>query len=209
MRDVISTNIKIGVFLLAAAASIAFYIVTYPSVHPEAALHISVSRAEAVEIAREAVERQGIDLSGYRRAVRFKTDYNTKSFLEKEFGLGVANDLMGDEIRTWYWWVRWFIPEQEEEFGAAVDPSGRLVYYSHYVEEDRAEESVDAERAEELALEFLEMNTSLDLEGYELISTREIELPNRVQHKFVWKLSDLNLGDAEYKVSVNIEGSRD
>lgn len=112
--------------------------------HPEAALQIEVSRAQAIQLAREAVERQGFDLSGYRHAVQFNTDSAAKSFLEKEYGLKVANDLMGDEIRTWYWWVRWFIPGQEEEFGAAIDPSGRLVFYAHHVEEDRAEESVDA-----------------------------------------------------------------
>jgi membrane protease YdiL (CAAX protease family) len=199
---------KIAVFSLVAVASFGFYVLTYSRVYPEAALQIEVSRAEAIEIARATVERQMGDLSAYRHAVSFNTDSNTKSFLEKEFGLGVANDLMGDEIRTWYWWVRWFIPEQQEEFGAAIDPSGRLVFYAHQVEEDRAEESVDPQRAEQIARSFIALNTSLDLGQYERIATRETEQPNRTDHRFTWKRLELELDDAEYEIIVDIEGSR-
>lgn len=185
-----------------------FYALTYDEVHPEAALTLSITRSEAISIARSFIESEGQDLSSYRYALRFETDDSTKTFLEKEIGLDSANDLMGDEIRTWYWWVRWFIPEEEEEFGAGVDPSGRVVYYSHHIEENRAGADLAPSEAKQIATDFLDGLAHVNLNDYELISTSFSELPDRGQHNFVWKWKAFDFGEASYRISVKIDGDK-
>src|SRR5271165_405624 len=91
---------------------------------PEASVDFKVSRAEAQKRAKDFVEGLGENLSGYQTTIAFDVDENAKTYLERELGLKQANHLMSSELSIWYWDVRFFRPQQQEEFMVRVSPAG-------------------------------------------------------------------------------------
>src|SRR5215471_15250646 len=97
---------------------------------PEASIEFKVSRAEALEQAKQFVQSLGNDTKGYRSAIAFSVNDNAKTYLEREVGLKEANRLMESEVNVWNWNVRFFKPEQEEEFLVSVSPEGNVTGYT-------------------------------------------------------------------------------
>ena len=115
------------VWALTGIAAAAPFLGTYKQARPEAALTLEVGRNEALALARDFVRERGVDLTEYREAITFLTDGQTKSYLEKELSASEANRLMASEVVPWYWYVRFFVPQQEVEYTLAIAPDGRLV----------------------------------------------------------------------------------
>src|SRR5271155_4134509 len=122
---------------------------------PEASVDFKVSRAEALARAQKFIGSLGEDVSGYQTAIVFDVDDNAKTYLEREVGLKQANQLMSSELNIWYWNVRFFRPQQEEEFYVRVSPAGEIVGYDHKVAEALAETALDFAAAKTAAQEFL------------------------------------------------------
>ena len=105
---------------------------------PEASVNFQVSREEALARARNFVTGLGENVSGYQSAIVFDLDDNAKVYLERELGLQEANRLMSSELNIWFWDVRFFKPQQVEEFRVRVSPGGKIAGYDHKIEESRA-----------------------------------------------------------------------
>jgi len=78
---------------------------------------------------------------------------NREDHLERELGLQQANRLMSGEFEHLVLEVRFFRPQQEEEFqcGSAC---GEIVTYEHKIEEARAAKSLNREQAQSAAQGF-------------------------------------------------------
>src|SRR5438445_9082329 len=87
---------------------------------PEASVNFQVSREEALTRAQKFVGSLGENVSGYKSSIIFDVDEDAKVYLERQLGLQVANRLMSSELNIWYWEVRFFKPQQEEEFRVRV-----------------------------------------------------------------------------------------
>jgi len=96
---------------------------------PEASINFQVSRDEALNRAKTFLTQHGASLDGYQSTIVFAVDDKTKTYLERTVGLEQANKLMSSEVNAWYWEVRFFRPQQKEEFRANVNPEGRIVGY--------------------------------------------------------------------------------
>jgi len=92
---------------------------------PEASINFHVSREEALARAQKFVTGMGENVSGYRSTVAFDVDEDAKTYLERELGLQKANQIMSSDVHVWFWNVRFFKPQQEEEFRVRVSPRDR------------------------------------------------------------------------------------
>src|ERR1700675_5213647 len=136
---------------------------------PEASVNFKVSRGEALSRAKEFLVSEGQDAASYQSAIVFNVDDNAKTYLERETGLEQANRLMSSELNIWYWDVRFFKPQQEEEFHVRVSPAGQLVGYEHHVEEARAGASLDRASAQASARDFLSAKLGVDLNAWDFL----------------------------------------
>src|SRR6202521_1534895 len=105
---------------------------------PEASVDFRVTRSEALQRAQSFVAGLGENVSGYRSAIVFDVDDNAKTYLERELGLKRAKEFVWSQVNIWYWDVRFFRPQQEEEFLVRISPAGNVAGYSHKIEEARA-----------------------------------------------------------------------
>ena len=177
---------------------------------PEASVDFKVSRAEALTRAKKFVGSLGEDVSGYQSAIVFDVDDNAKTYLEREVGLKQANQLMSSELNIWYWNVRFFRPQQEEEFYVRVSPAGEIVGYDHKIPEAQAGGAPDRAAAETAAQEFLRAKMGVDLSKWLLLSdeANSSQKPNRVDWSFTWEKFGFRAKDAPDRLRVTMQGDR-
>ncbi len=177
---------------------------------PEASVDFRISRTEAQEKARAFVAAAGEDVRGYESTIVFALDDNAKTYLERELGLAEANRLMSSEVGIWYWEVRFFRPQQEEEFRVRVSPAGRVAGYTHTIEEARAGARLERAAALGKAEEFLRARYGADLSGWEFLSDEagSTERPKRLDWTFAWEKRNFRAKDAPYRLRVTLAGDR-
>jgi membrane protease YdiL (CAAX protease family) len=177
---------------------------------PEASVNFQVSREEALARAQKFVNGLGENVSGYRSAVAFDVDDDAKTYLERELGLQQANRLMSSDLHVWFWNVRFFKPQQEEEFRVRVSPAGQIVGYDHRIEESRAGPSLDRAAAETIAQSFLNSKLGMDLKGWDVLpeEANSNKRPNRLDWSFTWEKHGFRAKDAPYRLQVSLQGDR-
>lgn len=188
---------------------------------PEAAVDFRLSRDEAQELAREfihqEVDTQSADhpLEGYLGSIVFHVEEDAngggpKVYLERELGLAEANRLMASDVSVWFWDVRYFRPQQQEEFRVHVSPGGRVVGYAHTIEEARAGTRLEHDAARAVAEQFARDHAKAPLDRYDFLPEEAdaTERPNRRDWKFTWERRDFKAKDAPYRIEVTVHGSR-
>ncbi|HET8922899.1 MAG TPA: CPBP family intramembrane glutamic endopeptidase [Candidatus Acidoferrum sp.] len=177
---------------------------------PEASVNFQVSREEARTRAKNFVTGLGENISGYQSAIVFDVDDNAKVYLERELGLHEANRLMSSELNIWFWDVRFFKPQQEEEFRVRVNPAGQIVSYEHKIEEARAGASLDRATAQSTAQSFLAAKLGVNLNGWDLLpeESNSNKRPNRLDWSFTWEKHGFRAKKAPYRLQVDVQGER-
>jgi hypothetical protein len=206
---------------LAGAMGLFIAVQYFFAAFPEAAVDFRMSRDEAQELAREFV-RQAVDpdapdhpVEEYLGSIVFRVEEDEngggpKVYLERELGLTEANRLMAGEVSVWYWEVRYFRPRQREEFRIHVSPGGRIVGYTHTIEEARAGARLTQDAAQAIAEQFARERVKAPLEHYDFLpeEANATERPNRRDWKFTWERRDFRAKDAPYRIEVTVQGNR-
>jgi membrane protease YdiL (CAAX protease family) len=177
---------------------------------PEASVDFRVSRGEALQRARSFVTGLGENVSGYRSAIIFDLDENAKTYLERNLGLQQANQLMSSQLNIWYWDVRLFRPQQEEEYRVRVSPAGNIVGYEHKIEEARAGATLDRAAAQNKAQDFLSRNVAIDLKAWDFLpeQSNSDQRSNRLDWSFTWEKHGFRAKDAPYRLEASVKGDR-
>jgi hypothetical protein len=177
---------------------------------PEASVDFRVSRGEALRRAQSFVGGLGENISGYRSSIVFDVDENAKTYLERELGLQEANQLMSSQLNIWYWDVRLFRPQQEEEFDVRVSPSGNIVGYAHKVEEARAGASLERADAQARAQDFLSGQAGVNLSQWDFLpeEANSNKRPNRLDWSFTWEKHGFRAKDAPYRLQATLHGDK-
>src|SRR2546421_1609818 len=177
---------------------------------PEASVNFQVPREEALERAQKFVGGLREDVSGYQSTIVFAVDDNAKVYLERQLGLQQANKLMSSELNIWFWDVRFFKPQQEEEFRVRVSPAGQIAGYDHKIEESRAGASLDRAAAQSAAQSYLGAKLGLNLGGWNFLpeEANSSKRPNRLDWALTWEKHGFRAKDAPYRLQVTLQGDR-
>jgi membrane protease YdiL (CAAX protease family) len=177
---------------------------------PEASVDFKVTRNVALEHAKSFVEGLGENLNGYQSTITFQVDDDAKTYLERELGLQEANRLMASELNIWFWEVRFFRPQQIEEYRVRVSPGGRVIAYTHKVEEARSAKSLSRDEALLVATEFLRSKLGDNLDDWNFLpeEANSETRPNRLDWSFTWERKNFRAKDAPYRLEVGLEGDR-
>jgi hypothetical protein len=175
---------------------------------PEASVNFQVSREEALGRAQKFVNGMGENVSGYESTIVFDVDDNAKVYLERELGLQQANKLLSSELNIWYWHVRFFRPQQEEEFSVSISPAGNIVGYEHKVPEARAGPTLGQSDAQAAAQKFLGGKLGMDPKAWDYLpeEANSKKKPNRLDWNFTWEKHGFRAKDAPYRLKISVQG---
>ena len=177
---------------------------------PEASIDFKVTQQQALKRATAFLNSLGENVDGYKSTVVFDQDDHAKTYLERQLGLRVANQLMASEVSAWYWEVRFFKPLQTEEYLVQVSPTGKIVAYTHKIEEATAGKSLSREAALDDAQQFLRTKVGANLDNWNLLPEEASSktMPNRLDWSFTWERKDFKAKDASYRLEVGIQGDK-
>jgi len=176
---------------------------------PEASVNFKVTRGEALERARNFVQSLGNSTAGYRSVIVFGVDDNAKTYLEREVGLKEANRLMASDVNVWHWQVRFFKPEQEEEFLVGVSPEGKITGFAHKVPEAQAGAEPAREAAQQTAQNFLTAKLRKAATDWDFLpeQANSAKKPNRLDWSFTWEKHGFKAKDAPERLTIALNGA--
>jgi len=177
---------------------------------PEASVDFKVPRAEALQRAQAFLAGLGENVTGYRSAIVFDVDEHAKVYLERQLGLKEADQVLSTQVNIWYWDVRFFKPQQQEEFRVRVSPSGAIVGYAHIVPEAQPGGSLDRAAAEKAAQDFAAARLGKDLSQWNFLpeEANSNQRPNRLDWTFTWEKKGFKAKDAPYRLEIGLIGTK-
>ncbi|MCL5036429.1 MAG: CPBP family glutamic-type intramembrane protease [Chloroflexi bacterium] len=200
---------KLLPFIIAAGIiCLILFIAIYPYSFPASGVDLKINRLQAQYEAAGFLEERGWNLKNKIISTIFASDDEGIAFLEQKTGVGSSGKWANKEIPLWFWQSRWISPPSIEEFLVQIDPSGKLVAFSHTIPEDEKGKSLDAAGARKLAEEFLTGYIKLNMADYELVEQSSQKKSFRTDHTLAWKKKHLNLDGGELRIEVTIHGDR-
>ena len=172
---------------------------------------ISVTRSQALEAARTEMRERGLAVEKYRETVSFKnySDEAEQYFWERG-GKPYLRLIYPEILRVGTWKVRYFQPQQLEEFRVEVDGiTGKPVFFIQVMSEDAAGSELEPAAAEELARQLILKRTGRKA-GETLLSSQE-KRKARVDHSFAFLITPpegVDLGEARFFDSVQVLGDQ-
>ncbi|MCB9489656.1 MAG: CPBP family intramembrane metalloprotease [Deltaproteobacteria bacterium] len=198
----------LAAFFAVGLIGLVLFLAYYHQAFPEASLDIRMTRQEALDAAVKYIADRGFDVEGLRPTAIMNKRGNEVNYLERHLGLAEANELFARAVPVWRWEVRLFRELDELEYGVDFSPDGRAVEFIRDLPEKDEGARLDREQARQIAADFLRDNSGLDATQYEFIEYRGFDRPHRYDHEFVWKRQDFDVGGAQLRASVTVQGDR-
>ncbi|MCP4755980.1 MAG: CPBP family intramembrane metalloprotease [Proteobacteria bacterium] len=175
-------------------------------------LRIDRGRAEA--IARETLDRRGIDLpDSWRVLSRVRTPHNHDDrFIWQKGGKEIYAELMGGHLWPPYWFVRFVqfegdVAQRAEEYNVYIDGRGTPILFEHKVPEAKAGASLDRDEARTLAHAVLKDEFHLNPASLREISVEPSKLPARRDWEFVYSdEANYPLEEGKALITISIAG---
>lgn len=176
---------------------------------------LSLDRKEAVARAENFLRQRGVETNTYLKAAVFNSDDWADRYLQKTIGLEQEKDFItkyGYEIFSWQ--VRFFKELKKEEYIVEVSPrSGKVLGFSHLIEDVAAREETGKEAARLNSEEFLERNFAFDLNDYDFHEEKTKRYDQRTDYTFTWERKGIfipwkeNEGGAKLLIGVTVSGN--
>lgn len=182
--------------MLVGLIGLLIFVFLYKKANPQASVTLEITRQEALTRAREFIEQRGADLSGAKEAVQFRGANLGLVFLQRTVGLDDASRWAREEVPIWSWNVRWFTPDEKEEWRVNVGTDGKIVGFTHLIDEAAAGADLAEEEAQEIAESFAH-EQGWDLDDFNPVEAASEQQDNRTDHKFVWEKIGVSIPWAE------------
>jgi hypothetical protein len=182
----------------------------YETALPDASVDVTISRAQAKEIAESELKELGYSVDGYKSALSFSSDSSAAYYLQRTLGVEEYNSrLEKEQWPIYYWSARWFKPEQKEEFYVYLMPDGSFLGLNHIIKEDAPGAEISQEQAKVVAESFLTKNAGWQADEWEQIeASSQTQQGGRVDHSFTWKSKSYSAGESELRYTTTVQGDR-
>jgi membrane protease YdiL (CAAX protease family) len=176
-------------------------------------IKIHYARSEATSAAVAYMERQGVNVQDYHHAAWLdeNVDPLTLRYMLEHLSIKDSEQLYSKATRLEVWEVRFFKPLQKEEYLVFVDPADNQVFgVRHTLDENAPGATLSADAARSLAEDFLQRK-GYQLADFELQNSEAKKRKAREDYTLTWQVKPndpLNVGDAHFRISVDIAGDK-
>ncbi|MFB6248387.1 MAG: CPBP family intramembrane glutamic endopeptidase [Salinibacter sp.] len=182
----------------------------FPQAFPLVNVELTMNRSAALDSARVRAERLGLGPEAFSQAAAFRTDSETKRFVELEGG---GTDALRRMIETgryqpYRWVVRHYQAREPREVTLRFTPDGQPYGFEETWPEDAEGPALSADSARTIAERAATTHWGVDLDAYERLSASQQERPNgRVDHTFVYQRPDVQIGEGRYRLRLRVSGA--
>jgi len=167
---------------------------------------------QAEEVARDFLVSQGFDLEGRRTAwevQKLSVGPDGEEYLLRSGGIETLDRVARDELGQVVWRVRYFRPEEKEEWNVWVDPRrGEVSGFAWVLSETAPGADLPKEEAREVAAAF-SREQGLEIESWDLKESSSEKREARRDHTFVWESPDTEgLDEGRVRLEVGVLGDQ-
>jgi CAAX prenyl protease-like protein len=169
---------------------------------------VETPRSDAGRIAAQALAARGHSPAEWRSVTRFVPNLNVAEFeyFRRLNGADEANRIVEQTTFHGVWEVRFFRPEDPEEWRVYVNQAGEAYRLDHVLDETAAGADLTPDVARLLVERHLSDAQGIDLSAYRLADNSENKRDHRTDHNFVWEERGFDVGDAQARISASVIG---
>ena len=186
---------RFGVFILAAIIGATAFGLLFNDVAPTASVNFAYTRTEILARAEQFLKGLGYNVEAYQQDANFVFDGSSQLFFQNRSGIKVANEMIrADSLSTHSWAIDYYDrtvnPSQfKESFRLWMSPNGRVLGFTHVINDSASRQSFSQEEALQKAEAFLTQR-GVRLSNYLLRTSSSTQRPKRVDHRFEWADKD-------------------
>ena len=177
-------------------------------------VNLAINKQKASFLAKNYLQKSGIDAGTYTKTITFETDSWTDRYLQRTVGIKGEEKFVKDHsYNIFFWQVRFFKELQKEEFIVRVDPkAGAVVEFLHLIEDTEPRQEIGKELARKKAEAFLENNFNINLDTYDFHEEKITRFEKRTDYGFSWEKKGVYIpwkekeGGAKLLTGVTISG---
>ncbi|MCK9281658.1 MAG: PP2C family protein-serine/threonine phosphatase [Melioribacteraceae bacterium] len=185
-------------WIIAGILIAALTIILYPST-PYNSFDLKVNRSEAIELAKNFLSDQKIDITGYSIEGFFENSPIENKYLLKQLGNKEYKNVLKTKDWAFYGWEIMVHKNLDRNipqniYTVSVNQNGKITSFDCHLADTTKIPSINPEEAEKILKNFSISNFKINLDEYSLVETKEEKYVNRVDHKFTWekKLPEIN-----------------
>ncbi|NTU98895.1 CPBP family intramembrane metalloprotease, partial [Candidatus Falkowbacteria bacterium] len=204
---------KKGVLYFAALACLAafsfiFFELNKSKAYPEIGMEMKIDRKGSEKKANDFLSAQRVDSGKYKKVTEFISSSQAMHYLDKTLGPKEAGTLLNNDIDTWGFETRFFIPSDQEEYSIAFDNLGRFSSFSRIIPDEKEGAKLSEAEAQAIAEGFVRKNYYDDLSQYDLIEKDSNDRGKRIDYTFSWEAKNINIQDAKKRLLIEIDGDQ-
>ena len=152
-------------------------------------LNLSVNAREATRLARETLQKQGVDPQKYHSTTIFadNTDSIANEYLREKIGIPALNEIYEKRVPGGLWIARFFRDGEAEEYGVSLRPDGSVESVNHRLAENTPGASLSKDDAVGRKARFFSTSKSIDLVAVDAGGFDVRKKPQRLDHKLIWQ----------------------
>ena len=167
----------------------------------------------AEQAAATYLSAEGVDTESYRKVTTQlnQVDGNALKYRMERGGLAVVDELYENHIQASLWHVRFFKPQEKEEYQVWINASDTMVYTVRHLQEEEALGADLEEEEAQLLAEAHMRRFGFDPGEFELKESSSEKLKERRDHTFVWEAREgdaRNLDESFFRCEVTVSGDR-
>ena len=200
---------QLALLTAASGAALLFWL-RLPSLQPGNGLGLTISRQDAMDKAAIYLSRLGMSSSNWWKTAWF-ADWalgNDAAYLYRALGLAKGQHIIGAELRSYPFTVRYFRPGEREELQIRLDPQGGWHSFVHVLDEQAPGANLALDEARRLAEDFLLEQGIADVGGYRLVTSSSEKRDSRTDHYLVWEREDNRIGEGAFRLQVTVQGDQ-
>lgn len=185
IKNIFSTDVVILTVL--GLALLIFSICRRGEALPAASLDLKVNKTEAVNLARVYADTTGFTVpKKIISSTYFSHDSDASTFLEYEYPLSVADELMRKEIPVWHWKVH-LLDGHDDQLQVWIGANGSLYSFEREMYKEKPAPSISHDDARKKAVDCALNEMHLNLSEWTIIEDAVAKLPKRTDHAFTWE----------------------
>lgn len=174
--------------------------------------HYPVSKSKVVERARSFLQERGIDDKSFLIAIELRQKYEP---LMGKYGLAYTspqrfNAILEKDLKnSVVWQLRFFKPNNKEEFQLSINPANNeVVEFEHLLDDDAPGENLTPKAAQRRIAEFLQ-HLGYDLQTLILVENTSQKQKHRTDYDFTYETregANANIQQGRLRLNLSIKG---
>lgn len=173
-------------------------------------LDITMDRHQALQKATELARQYNWGPENYQQTASFGVDSEVQNYIELEQGgpKAFAEVLKEEYLSPYTWEVRLFKQFDPLETWIYFTPQGTPYGFKQIIPENYSSPSLSMDEALEFAKNRASTDWHIDFAQYNLVEKSHDSKPNgRIDYTFVYEHAHKKMGDAPYRLTIEVSGS--